>query len=167
MLAVFNNALGTKLLAEEVVGEMIRFMADMPDRHYRIIIGTDSGVFTDHSADFVTAIVIHRVGNGGRYFWCRSTLPKFHTLRDRIIHEALTSIEIAKEILAAMKARPDFALLGGRQISWEFEIHVDIGEKGETRAMIQEIVSMVRANNFLVRTKPDSYAASKVADRYA
>ncbi|MEK7506005.1 MAG: ribonuclease H-like YkuK family protein, partial [Patescibacteria group bacterium] len=32
--------------------------------------------------------------------------------------------------------------------------------------LIQEVVGMVRANNFEAKTKPDSYAASKVADRH-
>lgn len=167
MFSVFNNASGFKLSAEQVVGEIAGFMLEEPDRHYRIIIGTDSGFFTDDSADFVTAIVVYRVNNGGRYFWCRLTQPKFHTLRDRIIHEALTSIEIAKEVLSAIKKQPDFAVADNKQIKWDFEIHVDIGENGQTKSMIQEVVGMVRANNFLVRTKPDSYVASKVADRHA
>jgi len=32
--------------------------------------------------------------------------------------------------------------------------------------MIQEVVGMIRANNFEARTKPESYAASNVADRH-
>jgi hypothetical protein len=44
---------------------------------------------------------------------------------------------------------------------------VDIGEKGRTKTMIQEVVAMVRASNFEVRVKPESYAASSIADRYA
>jgi predicted RNase H-related nuclease YkuK (DUF458 family) len=43
---------------------------------------------------------------------------------------------------------------------------VDIGENGETKSMINEVMGMVRAHNFESRIKPDSYAASKVADRH-
>jgi uncharacterized protein len=70
----------------------------------------------------------------------------------------LLSLETAKEILAAAKnfKLPEF----------DFEIHVDVGENGETRVMLQELVGMIRANNFEARTKPESYAASKVADRH-
>jgi predicted RNase H-related nuclease YkuK (DUF458 family) len=32
--------------------------------------------------------------------------------------------------------------------------------------VLQELVGLVRANNFEVKTKPESYAASNVADRY-
>ncbi len=103
--------------------------------------------------------MVHRVGNGGRYFWRRVAGPgKFHTLRDRITHEVLLSLEIAKNFLTELKKfdAPRF----------DFEIHVDVGENGATKTMIQELVGMIRANNFEARTKPDSYAASKVADRH-
>jgi predicted RNase H-related nuclease YkuK (DUF458 family) len=32
--------------------------------------------------------------------------------------------------------------------------------------MIQEVVAMIRASNFQAKTKPESYAASNVADRH-
>jgi predicted RNase H-related nuclease YkuK (DUF458 family) len=41
-----------------------------------------------------------------------------------------------------------------------------VGENGDTKQMVQELVGMIRANNFEVRTKPNSYAASSVADRH-
>jgi len=49
---------------------------------------------------------------------------------------------------------------------YDFEIHVDVGENGATKAMIQELVGMVRAHNFEARIKPESYAASNVADKH-
>lgn len=158
MNELFNSSLGLKLSAEAVVLEVIRFMKNEPERHYKIIIGTDSERRNDNSADFVTAVVVHRVGNGGRYFWRRISNGNIHNLRNRIMGEAMLSLEVAKEILTILKSfeAPDF----------DFEIHVDIGENGETKTMITEIVGMIRAHNFEVRTKPESYAASKVADRH-
>ena len=154
----FNNHFGEKLAIKDVVLDIIGFMKADAKRSYKIIIGSDSQRLEDKSADFVTAIVVHRQGNGGRYFWRRFTEGKFHTLRDRIIQEALFSIEIAKEVLTTLGEfeTPEFG----------FEIHVDAGENGPTKAVINEVVGMVRANNFEVRTKPYSYAASNVADRH-
>lgn len=154
----FNDHHGKKLNTKEVVGEIISFMKEDEKRRYKIIIGTDSQRHDAIKADFVTAIVAHRVGNGGRYFWRRYENLKFYTLRDRIIHEALLSIDVAKETLKVLKTMemPNFS----------FEIHVDVGENGETKTMIQEVVGMIIANNFEVRTKPNSYAASNVADRH-
>jgi len=155
---MFNNSSGLKINTEEVVKEIIGFMKADLGCLYKIIIGTDSGLFADKSADFVTAVVIHRVGNGGRYFWRRIELKQFHTLRDRIIKEVLLSLEVAKEVLMELKnsSAPDF----------DFEIHADIGENGKSKVLIQEVVSIIRAHNFNVKTKPESYAASNVADRH-
>ncbi|PIR06741.1 hypothetical protein COY65_00820 [Candidatus Jorgensenbacteria bacterium CG_4_10_14_0_8_um_filter_39_13] len=155
---MFNNSSGLKINTEEVVKEIIGFMKADLGSLYKIIIGTDSGLFADKSADFVTAVVIHRVGNGGRYFWRRIELKQFHTLRDRIIKEVLLSLEVAKEVLMELKnsSAPDF----------DFEIHADIGENGKSKVLIQEVVSIIRAHNFNVKTKPESYAASNVADRH-
>lgn len=154
----FNSSLGIKLNINQVVQEIVRFMTKDKNRHYKIIIGSDSEGHAEKLIDFVTAIVVHRVGNGGRYFWRRVELPKFHTLRDRIIQEVLLSLEVAKETLIVLKTFevPQF----------DFEIHVDIGENGESKSMMQEVIGMIRAYNFEARTKPESYAATKVADRH-
>lgn len=155
---MFNDSSGNKLTLEKVAQELVNFMRQDESKKYKIIIGTDSQYLEDKTADFVNAVVIHRVGNGGRYFWKRYHLGKFYNIRDRIIQEALASIEIAHEFLNYLKKydTPAFA----------FEIHVDVGENGATRSIINEIVGIVRANNFEVKTKPYSYAASKVADRH-
>lgn len=155
----FQSSLGLQLSARQVLGVITDFMREAPERNYKITIGTDSELIKNGRADFVTAIVIHRVGNGGRYFWRRIEFPqKFHTLRDRIIEEVLISLEVAKNFLElSQKIKvPKF----------DFEIHVDVGENGDTRTMIQELVGMIRAHNFEAKTKPDSYAASNVADRH-
>ena len=153
---LFHNAFGMKITPHDVVREIIHFMKFDERRSYKIIIGTDSLRTSHITADFVTAIVVHRVGNGGRYFWRRIEALKTQTLRTRITHEALLSVEIAKEFLEIMK--------DANMPKYDFEIHLDIGENGETKVMIQELVAMIRANNFEAKTKPDSYAASKVAD---
>jgi predicted RNase H-related nuclease YkuK (DUF458 family) len=148
---------GFKLTMSRVVNEIVGFMRADLTRRYKVTIGTDSDILSGR-ADFVTAVVVHRVGNGGRYFWRRIENEKMHTLRERIIREVLISLDIAKGVLSELKKfpLPDF----------DFEIHIDVGENGPTKAMIKEVVAMVRANNFEAKTKPESYAASNVADRH-
>jgi len=155
---LFNSSLGIKFNIDQMIREIAGFMAEDRSRRYKIIIGSDSNGHQEEMIDFVTAIVIHRVASGGRYFWRRTEFPKFHTLRDRIIQEVLLSIEAAREILTLLKT--------AKIPKFDFEIHVDIGENGETKTMIQEVIGMVRAYNFEARTKPESYAATKVADRH-
>jgi len=156
---LFTTSSGAKINAKEVVASMAAFMSADPKRQYKVTLGTDSESMVDRHADFVTAIVIHRVGNGGIYFWRRIVGPnKYHTLRDRMYGEVMLSLEIAHHFLETAKKEtlPHF----------DFEIHVDVGSQGATKSMLQELVGMIRANNFTAKTKPDSYAASKVADRH-
>ena len=70
----------------------------------------------------------------------------------------------SKEILVELK---NLSAEGGIEApEWDFEVHADVGENGPTKAMIQEIVGMIRAHDFEAITKPDSCAASNVADRH-
>ncbi|MBI4094523.1 MAG: ribonuclease H-like YkuK family protein [Candidatus Liptonbacteria bacterium] len=162
----FNSSFGLKLTPDQVAEELVRFMEADRRRRYQITIGTDSERLAGGSADFVTAVVIHRVGNGGRYFWRRIQFGRFRTLRDRIIKEVLLSLEVAKKILQSLERELALPPEDRLALEWDFEIHADIGENGETKAMIQEVVGMIRAHNFEAKTKPGSYAASSVADRH-
>lgn len=154
----FFSSVGLKFTPEQIINELIQFMQADDKRKYKILIGTDSKDNGNGRADFVTAIVVHRVGRGGRYFWRRLDQENLHTLRDRIWQEVLTSLDIAKDFLTLMQnyQMPPF----------DFELHIDVGGNGETHTLIQELVGVVRANNFEPKIKPESYAASKVADRH-
>ena len=46
-------------------------------------------------------------------------------------------------------------------------IHADIGVNGPTKSMVKEVVGLIRGNGFLPMIKPESFAASSVADRYS
>ena len=156
---LFNSASGVKFNIYQVIQEITGFINLDKERTYKLIIGTDSDLNANKkTADFVTAIVIQRVGNGGRYFWRHVKFFPVYNLHNRILQEVLFSLEVAKNTLLALKNSngPEFQL----------EIHIDVGEKGETKTMIQELVGIIRANNFEPKIKPESYAASKVADRH-
>ena len=155
---MFQSPTHGELSYQEVRARILSFMKEEPSRPYRLVIGTDSQPHNGAGIDFVTAIVVHRIGAGGVYFWERTVEKKHYVLRSRMYQEAIMSLVAAEKLLA---------LLGGDGISkYDIEIHVDIGKKGDTREMISEIIGMVRSSGWEVKFKPDSYAASKVADRY-
>ena len=145
---------------DQMISRIQSYVANGQRHQHKIILGTDSAPPLGSRAEFVTALVVHRVGRGGIYFWRRATQEKIVTLRDRMYHEALLSLELARKLV------DDGLLAFGAVGSDWLEIHVDIGENGPTRQMIKEIVGMVTGSGFRVKTKPASYAASKVADRY-
>lgn len=146
------------LALEEVRKVILQFIEKSPEHKYRLVIGTDSQPKNGTGADFVTAIVIHRIGVGGIYFWKRLVEKKSFVLRTRIYQEAALSLSCAEEVLETFK--------NDGISKYDVEIHVDIGKYGKTREMLAEIVGMIRGSGFAVKTKPESYGASKVADRH-
>jgi len=146
------------LTLEDVRKKVLEFMAQLPEYKYQLVIGTDSQPKNGQGCDFVTAIVIHRIGTGGIYFWRRIVEEKKLMLRGRIYQEATLSLAAAEEFLTTLK--------NDGVTRYDVEIHVDIGNHGKSREMISEIVGMVRGFGYNVKTKPESYGASKVADRH-
>lgn len=151
-----------ELSLDGVISEVAQYVDEEPGLFYRLVIGTDSQVRKSNGVsevDFVTAIVLHRVGHGGRYFWNKERQKKTFTLRDRIYTETLLSLAFAEKMVPQLR----------RAISpakYDLEIHIDVGPVGPTREMIREVVGMVTGSGFTAKTKPESYGAFVVADRY-
>lgn len=154
----FNSPTYGSIDQAQVVSLMRDFVQQNTEREYRLIVGSDSLPGHDGQAYLVTAIVLHRVGNGGIYYWKRKLSNKIHTLRDRMYAEALASIAMAQHLESITELQP--------LLTNHIEIHVDVGQDGPTRDMIKELVGMIIAHGYQARTKPESFAASKVADRH-
>jgi len=160
---IFNNPTRGKLSLGDLVKEMAFFMAEDIRANYKLVIGTDSHSHRENglsSIDFVTAIVIHRVGKGGRYFWCKEKKEKIASLRDKIYTETILSLAMAEKLVPKLKE----ALVG--LAPYDLEIHIDVGETGPTREMIKEVVGMVTGNGYVAKIKPEGYGAYVVADKH-
>lgn len=144
----------------EMLEDLKAYMTADQKRNYTVVIGTDSQQHT--RTDFVTAIVVHRVGAGGRYFWVREQQDNINSLRQRIYLEALKSLEAAQEMTESIRK----IIREEDGYKFNIEIHVDIGENGKTRDMIKEVVGMIRGNGYEVKMKPVGYGAFVVADRH-
>lgn len=141
---------------EQVFHEIRRYMEQHPDDQYRLIIGTDSQV--RQRTLFVTAVIIHRLGKGARYFYVKRYDRAIASLRQRIYYETSLSLDVASRLTAIM-AQSDIAEL-------QLEIHLDVGTRGSTRTLIKEVVGMVIGSGYAARIKPDSFGASTVADKH-
>lgn len=147
-----------QLKFKDVHNKILNYIESQPENRYRIIIGADSQEKKGGKTDFVTAIIVHRIGAGAIYFWERNVDAKKRVLKQRILEEASLALNTAQEFLDSFRQN-------GIK-SYEFEVHVDIGKKGPTREVISEVVGMIRGSGFNVKTKPEAYGASKVADRH-
>jgi predicted RNase H-related nuclease YkuK (DUF458 family) len=153
----FFNPHAGELTFDEVIATIVGGMEADPEASYEILIGTDSSSGSEQ-VDFVSAIVLHKIGKGGRYFWTRKRERKIHSFRQKIWREAWLSFELAQRLLEHLSA--------ASFLDFNLEIHVDIGENGRTKEMIDEVVGMIIGSGFAVRIKPQAYAASSVADKY-
>lgn len=163
----YNSLTHGKVELGDIIILIKQFLEENPNSEYSLVIGTDShekNITTTNGTktlNLVTAILIHRRGFGGKYFWIRRDKPNIHSLREKIYAETLASLDFAIFFVPLLKKA-----LNGKVLKYNLEIHVDVGEHGDTRDMIKEVVGMVTGNGFVAKTKPQAYAASYVADKH-
>ena len=146
-----------KMTLEEMVADIQSFIAEDTEVRYKIVIGTDSQTTAEQTV-FVTAIIIHRVGKGARFYTRKRRSQPIHNLRYRIYRETEQSLDL-------MNLLKECDLFNTLQ-DWPVEIHLDVGQQGESRNMIQEVVGWVTAVGYTAKIKPESFGASSVADRF-
>ena len=154
----FHSPTLGKLSFDDTFNTIINYTEQKPKDQYKLIIGTDSQAHFRKDVCFVTAIIIHRVGKGARYFFRRQNLRYMESLRQRIYYETYLSLEVATCMTAKLAENGNSGL--------NIEIHLDVGEKGDTKEMIREVVGLVIGSGFRACIKPQSYGASKVADKH-
>ncbi len=153
----FFNPHDGEMTFPEVIRTVVGEMKGHPKDRFEILIGTDSSTTPKH-LDLVSAIVLHNIGRGGRYFWTRRRERRSPSLRHQIWREAWLSFELAQRVIERLGAISF--------LQFNLEIHVDIGENGRTKELIDEVVGMIIGNGLAVRIKPHAYAASAVADKH-
>jgi predicted RNase H-related nuclease YkuK (DUF458 family) len=152
---IFYSPTKGKLDLKGVIKELLVFVNGRNNGRYKLIIGSDSSA--RGKTEFVTALIIHHVGHGGRYFWHKESESREMVLRERIYKEVSLSLELAQMLLEALPPE---------ELRKNLEIHLDVGKNGPTREMIREVVGMVKGSGFNCKTKPNSYGASHIADKH-
>jgi len=153
---VFISPSKGRMSFDEVFADMMAYVDEAPDARYKVIVGSDSQL--GEETCFVTAIIIHRQGKGARYYYTRERERVHRSLRQRIFYETARSLGLASQIAERMAENG--------HADMDVEIHLDVGENGQTRDLIREVVGMVVGSGFDARIKPDSYGAMTVADKY-
>jgi len=155
------------LTMDGVIRELFGYMSERPEKFYDIIVGCDSS--SGSEPHFPVAIVILRTGEGGRFFLKKIKYPasgkkKFYNWKSRILEEVLLSCQLALSLKEKVGEKAgSFSDALNYQLRY---IHADVGENGQTKDMIKEVVGLIRGNGFEPKIKPESYVASVVADRY-
>jgi hypothetical protein len=122
-----------------------------------IYVGTDSDPSRKKVA-FVTGVVIRYPGSGANYYWSRRYIDssKFFNLGHRL------ELEVVDSIVVASLLREE---TGRKKIT----IHADCSSKPGNASFefLNRITSYSKAMGFVTVVKPDSWAASSVADKHA
>lgn len=163
---VYMRADGSKYTGKEVISTIADFIAKNPGYEYELTVGTDSQSFADHTK-IVEVIALHRVGNGGIYFYHIDYVENFKSLRDKIYEETARSLEVSKDMLLEVAISLDEQGVNIDDVNVHFQIHCDIGTSGKTRELIKEIVGWVTSEGYDCLIKPDSYTANAIADRHS
>ena len=164
----FFNPTRGNLKVEEVIEELTKYISEKPEKFYDVIVGCDSS--SGLEPHFPVAVVVLRVGEGGRFFLKKVEYPpsfnkRFINWRNRILQEVLLSCELALFLKEELKKKVQSL---DEDLDYQFiYIHADIGAKGRTKDMIKELTGLIRGNGFEPKIKPEAYIASILADRYS
>ena len=163
---IFRNLKRDNMSFSDVYEEILGFLKADTQSSYKISVGTDSQVAS--KTVFVSCILVHRIGKGAIGFLHKCEMGRpIKNLREKIYLETCASLQLAY-MFDDEKINGINRLAGSIEQSKgvTFEFHIDVGTKGETRSLINEMVGMVKGLNFIPKIKPESYCASTFADRY-
>lgn len=145
----------------EVSKKISEKIKENPDSEWTIAIGTDSQK-TKNKVRFCSAILLLEKGNGGTYFYSMYFLPQFASLQERMLKEAQKSISIGHELI-------EYTAENVLDYKVKLEIHCDLGKNGDSKNAIAETIKWIHSEfggKVIARIKPDSAAASSIADKY-
>lgn len=133
------------------------------ESEYEIAVGTDS--MTYDSTHFALAVTVHRCNTGGIYFYKRMYSEKIekYQLFEKLYYETDISLQTAKILLEEMKKKG--IDIENTKHKIRFTVHVDVGNYGKTKDYIKTLVGMVHSFGYDCEIKPNSYAASSIADK--
>jgi len=160
----FRNAHGQVMSFFDIANRIKEWINEEPENDYVIAIGTDSQSYDE--AKVVVAITVHRLNSGGIFFIKSLRHDAFgkNQLHEKLYTETQLSLDVT-ELLIEEFMDIDFDITEMKNI--HLRIHIDVGENGPTKDYIRELEGWVTAMGYESEIKPNSYAASYVADKYS
>lgn len=154
---LFTSPTHGPIVFDTMCAKLTETITNSNDR-FTIMVGTDSHVHNNRDVCFVTVVFVHRVSKGGHFFYRKFKKQNIINLKQRMLYEATQSLTTASMLTAELER------LGCPSIN--LEVHADVGNRGDTRTIVKEIIGMIEAQGFVSRVKPDAPAATKLADRF-
>lgn len=154
---------GKQVEFEDVIVKLKEFYnkTKQYDSEYQIIVGTDSQNHANTTVVNVIAMVCE--GHGGIFFYEKTTIPKVKDVKIKLQIETNESLNVALKLVDLVEKDEELYL------NCPISIHVDAGNsvKGKTKELIPGLVGWINSCGFSASVKPDSFAASSIADKFS
>lgn len=160
---MWNSQTYGKLEFNEIPDKINKFYE--ANKHFgepmEITIGTDSQN-KDDTTKIVSVISIICKGHGGIFFHHVTFHALINNVKTKLETETNESLEIAQRLISILEQ--DYETLFS---ACPISIHIDAGNAphGKTKDLIQSLTGWVHAMGYDCEVKPNSYAASSIADR--
>ena len=160
---IFHRGNGESITYSEMMKLIADYISKDTNQEYEITVGTDS---QNHSkTKMVEVIAIHCVGHGGIFFYRIDFIRKIKSLKEKIFEETSRSIQNAHGLLDEVGLILLEKGIDIEELTLHFKIPCDIGHYGKPSSLLKEIVSWVHSCRYEAVIKPDSYAASGIANK--
>ncbi len=147
---------GRRMAFDVMASELETLIRQAEDSPFRLIVGTDSQPTLP--IRFETVVVLVTAGGVRAYNRRLATMGPM-AITERMLTETAMSLMVVDAICLDLAGR---GLTGIRDA---VEVHMDMGGSGETRKAMRDATGMVTGAGFACKVKPESWAASRVADR--
>lgn len=148
--------LGRRMAFDEMAAELAGMVAEFGGRQVLLIVGTDSQPALPIRFETVVALVTPA---GVKAFNRRLATMGPMALAERMLTETAMSLMVADAICADLAGR------GQPLHEGAVELHVDVGARGDSRKALRDAAGMVLGAGFGLKTKPEAWVASRIADR--
>lgn len=161
---VFRSMTYGNLSFIDVCDKLLMFYEQHKNKsdNIEIAIGSDSQNKSD--TKMVTVVVIYAEGKGGISFNYVEKIKRIESVKEKLEVETGRSLTTATLLIDILENTPKYHEM---YLDCPISIHIDAGNsiKGKTRDLIKFVTGWVHATGFNCIIKPDSYAASSVADK--
>ncbi len=162
---MFKTPKNEEISKPQIVCRIAEFILKDPKAKYEITVGTDSQ--THKMTRMVEVIAVHKIGEGGMFFYDAECIRRISNLKQKINEETMRSLNVANGLLDQLEeVLFDEGGIFLEDLDLSFQIHCDIGSCGKTNMLIKEITGWVESCGYDCCIKPYSYAASGIANKY-
>lgn len=156
---VFNSIRYGQIDMESVVWKILSYISEDPNANYVIAVGTDSMTHNHKGTKFAVVITVHREGKGAIFFYKTIKTKPIVSLFEKVDEETKLSVNLANYLLKSLGTIVQEETSHVRVV-----IHMDVGKNGPTSQFVDYLESYVKGYRYDFAIKPDSYAASTIAD---